>query len=53
MALDIMGMDGGVHELDDATIENFRGSLRGVCLGADDEGYDIARQVWNKIKPLL
>jgi len=42
--------------LDDATIQQFRGSLRGALLQPSDEGYDAVRQVWNAMidrKPTL
>ena len=33
--------------LEDASIEKFRGSLRGEVLRPGDDGYDAARKVWN------
>jgi FAD/FMN-containing dehydrogenase len=33
--------------LDDATVQEFKGSLRGELLTSGDAGYDAARTVWN------
>jgi hypothetical protein len=42
--------------LDEATIHEFRGGLRGTLLRPGDDGYDAARRVWNGMidrKPAL
>lgn len=38
---------GTITRLDEATIEEFKSSLRGELLTPSDEGYDEARLIWN------
>ncbi len=41
-----MTIKGGIT-VEDATVEAFRGTVRGPVLRPGDEGYDAARRVWN------
>lgn len=34
-------------ELDDRAVQNLRSRFKGALLGPSDEGYDVARKVWN------
>ncbi len=35
------------RRIEEAAVEKFRAVLRGRLLGADDDGYDEARKLWN------
>ena len=45
--LQIVKFDGAEAVLDGATVDAFRGGLRGPSLLAGDAGYDEARAIWN------
>ena len=45
--LRVVTLDGSKNQIEDAELQEFRNGLKGDSLVANDEGYDVARTVWN------